>query len=91
MNGHVYKQASQFDVCDVEVIAATLNLDEVRSLRASIPSRNMQAAACKRVPRVKIDFFLTHRPEESYSIVTTSSIKIKYHTPEEEIAYGIYM
>jgi NAD+ synthase (glutamine-hydrolysing) len=88
MNGALYKQASQFSVTDVEVITATLNLDEVRSARASVPSRSMQAASCKRLPRVKVDFFMTHSENESYSIIPNPPIKPQYLLPEEEIAYG---
>lgn len=43
-NGRVLAQARQFDVRDVEVVAATVDLDDVRSYRASIPSLGMQAA-----------------------------------------------
>ena len=43
-NGRVLAQAKQFDVRDVEVITATVDLDDVRSYRASIPSLGIQAA-----------------------------------------------
>ena len=50
MNGNVYAQASQIAYVMLKLLLATLNLDEVRSSRASVPSRNMQAAAAKRLP-----------------------------------------
>mmetsp|Transcript_7411 Transcript_7411/g.14774 ORF Transcript_7411/g.14774 Transcript_7411/m.14774 type:complete len:796 (-) Transcript_7411:317-2704(-) len=43
-NGRVLAQAKQFDVRDVEVVTATVDLDDVRSYRASIPSFGIQAA-----------------------------------------------
>lgn len=43
-NGRVLAQASQFGVQDVEVVTATVDLDDVRSYRASIPSLGIQAA-----------------------------------------------
>eukprot|EP00980_Cylindrotheca_fusiformis_P009067 scaffold1956_cov109-Cylindrotheca_fusiformis.AAC.2 len=42
-NGKVLAQAPQFSVKDVQVITATVDLDEVRSYRASIPSFGIQA------------------------------------------------
>lgn len=43
-NGQVLAQAPQFSLQDVEVITATVDLDDVRSYRASIPSFGIQAA-----------------------------------------------
>lgn len=42
-NGQVLAQAKQFALHDVEVITATVDLDDVRSYRASIPSFGIQA------------------------------------------------
>ena len=44
-NGQLLAQATQFSLHDVEVITATVDLDDVRSYRASIPSFGIQAAA----------------------------------------------
>ena len=46
-NGTVLAQASQFGLDEVEVIAATVDLEDVRSYRAAIPSFGIQAAARK--------------------------------------------
>ena len=43
-NGKVLAQAAQFDVRDVQTISATIDLDDVRSYRASMPSFGNQAA-----------------------------------------------
>lgn len=52
-NGEVLSQAKQFSVSDVEVIFATVELEDIRSYRASIPSMQLQAANAKVLPRVK--------------------------------------
>lgn len=44
-NGHVLAQAPQFALDDVQVICATVDLEDVRSYRASIPSFGVQAAS----------------------------------------------
>jgi NAD+ synthase (glutamine-hydrolysing) len=44
-NGQLLAQASQFGLQDVEVITATIDVDDVRSYRASIPSFGIQATA----------------------------------------------
>ena len=46
-NGVVLAQASQFGLDEVEVIAATVDLEDVRSYRAAIPSFGIQAAVQK--------------------------------------------
>ena len=44
VNGRIVAQAPQFDVQDVHVVTATVDLDDVRSYRASQPSFGIQAA-----------------------------------------------
>jgi NAD+ synthase (glutamine-hydrolysing) len=44
VNGRIVAQAPQFDVRDVNVVVATIDLDDVRSYRASNPSFGIQAA-----------------------------------------------
>ena len=44
MNGEVLAQGSQFSLKDVEVVTATVNLDDIRSYRGGITSRGIQAA-----------------------------------------------
>lgn len=44
VNGRIVAQAPQFDVQDVHVITATVDLDDVRSYRASQPSFGIQAS-----------------------------------------------
>ncbi len=86
VNGQVVAQGSQFSPNDVEVVTATVDLEDVRSYRGSIGSRQVQASNATAVPRIVVDFDLTttHTPDHP----PTRPIEIHYHTPEEEIAYG---
>ena len=89
-NGQVLAQANQFDVADVQTIVATIDLDDVRSYRASIPSFGIQAAK-KQVPQKNI----IHCPNISLTSSTrgggikpTTGIPLKYHLAEEECCLG---
>lgn len=84
VNGQVVAQGSQFSPLDVEVVTATIDLEDVRSYRGSIGSRQVQASATPPVPRILVDFDLTHTPDRA----PARPIELRYHTPEEEIAYG---
>jgi len=57
VNGDMVAQGAQFSVQDVEVIVATVDLDEVRSFRAAIASRSVQAAVETPLPVVRVPNF----------------------------------
>ncbi|XP_028774677.1 glutamine-dependent NAD(+) synthetase [Neltuma alba] len=86
VNGDVVAQGSQFSLKDVEIVAAQIDLDAVASLRGSISTFQEQASCKTRVPSVAVAYNLC-RP---FNLKVTLSIphKIKYHSPEEEIAFG---
>ena len=84
VNGQVVAQGSQFSLRDVEVVTATIDLEDVRAYRGAIGSRQVQASAAPAVPRIVVDFDLTHAPDRAPS----PAIEVRYHAPEEEIAYG---
>lgn len=122
-NGSIIAQGSQFSLDDVQVITATIDLDEIRSARAS-KSRGMQAVMAnginggKGFERIQVDFELGKRQQwgEAHSVSGLSSVinrmgmtngdgdatpelslsprpstkpvKMRYHSPEEEIALG---
>ncbi len=44
MNGNIMAQGSQFSLLDVEVVTATLDLEDVRAYRNGIASRGVQAS-----------------------------------------------
>lgn len=88
VNGKIVAQGSQFSLQDVEVVTATVDLEEVRSYRYQ-PSRGMQAIDTKPYPRVKAEIKLGKDGEnEDLAIGPTPEIEVRYHKPEEEIALG---
>ncbi|KAL0934142.1 glutamine-dependent NAD(+) synthetase [Colletotrichum truncatum] len=87
-NGKVLAQSSQFSLKPVEVITATISVEEVRSFRSSI-SRNVQAAAQPEFPRVDCDLRLTRPADEVYlsdRLRIATEIQLKILDPMEEIA-----
>lgn len=86
INGQVVAQGSQFSLNEVEVVTATVDLEQVRSYRGAVLSRMVQASASEAVPRVDVDFRLTAPEAECAS--PASPIEVRVLKPEEEIAYG---
>ncbi|XP_044895632.1 glutamine-dependent NAD(+) synthetase isoform X9 [Felis catus] len=86
MNGHILAQGSQFSLDDVEVLTATLDLEDVRSYRAEISSRNLAASKASPYPRVKVDFALSSR--EDLLEPLSEPLEWKYHSPAKEISLG---
>ena len=87
-NGKIIAQGSQFSLNDVEVITATLDLEDVRAHRA-VMSRNMQAAQAQRYHRIEVDFSLSQGKFDSvrdFDDLIVHDFQVHYHTPEEEIA-----
>eukprot|EP01091_Cochliopodium_minus_P008903 TRINITY_DN2092_c0_g2_i1.p1 TRINITY_DN2092_c0_g2~~TRINITY_DN2092_c0_g2_i1.p1 ORF type:complete len:703 (-),score=157.25 TRINITY_DN2092_c0_g2_i1:76-2184(-) len=82
-NGKMLAQGSQFSLLDVEVTTATIDLEQIRSYRASIASRGTQAALSETVPRIYVDFDICDE-----NAVPSYPIKPKFLLPEEEIAFG---
>ncbi|KAH9479450.1 glutamine-dependent NAD(+) synthetase [Psilocybe cubensis] len=93
VNGRVVAQGSQFSLSDVEVVTATVDIEDVRAHRAK-SSRSMQAASSESYHRVEVDFALTRgkfdeiKEEDMAGLIGSKSIPVKYHLPEEEIALG---
>jgi NAD+ synthase (glutamine-hydrolysing) len=96
LNGTIIAQGSQFSLNDVEVVSATIDIEEVRSHRAGKNSRSYQAAGAERYQRIEVDFALSKVSgieeygervvEEADSEGLGKGYVVKYHTPEEEIA-----
>ncbi|OBA20806.1 glutamine-dependent NAD(+) synthetase with GAT domain-containing protein [Metschnikowia bicuspidata var. bicuspidata NRRL YB-4993] len=90
VNGQMVAQGSQFSLADVEVVAATIDLDDVRSYR------NMKSAALQSVTQntpyhtvaTDIEMCPEARSFDSSVRPTKPLARIRYHTPEEEIALG---
>ncbi|KAL3674298.1 hypothetical protein V7S43_000253 [Phytophthora oleae] len=88
VNGQVVAQGSQFSVKDVEVVTATVDLEDVRwAYRGSVSSRSEQTSSLDTViPKIDINFNLCH--DDTSIAQPTAPIDVHYHVPEEEIALG---
>ncbi|KAM9554288.1 glutamine-dependent NAD(+) synthetase isoform 2-T2 [Guaruba guarouba] len=69
-----------------EVLVATLDLEDVRSYRAEISSRNLAASKVNPYPRVKVNFALSSSDDTAVPICMP--IQWRHHSPEEEISLG---
>ncbi|KAH7093294.1 hypothetical protein FB567DRAFT_461936 [Paraphoma chrysanthemicola] len=88
VNGEIKSQGAQFSLDDVEVVVATVDLEEVWSYRSS-PSRGIQSVAQGPFEKFRVNFNLSD-PNSDFdpSIKPTRSQPLKKHCPEEEIALG---
>ncbi|KAK6704934.1 glutamine-dependent NAD(+) synthetase [Fusarium graminearum] len=86
VNGNIVAQGSQFSLDDVEVITATVDLEEVRAYRFA-PSRNFQAVQAPVYERIEVDFSLGVEDLDLLRAPTPPR-PARYHVPEEEIALG---
>jgi NAD+ synthase (glutamine-hydrolysing) len=91
VNGRIVAQGTQFSLTDVEVVTATIDIEDVRAHR-TCSSRSNQAASSERYHRIELDFALSSgkfeevREENMIGLVGSKSIAVRFHTPEEEIA-----
>lgn len=93
-NGMAVAQGSQFSLNDVEVVTATVDLEEVRSYRAAI-SRGLQAATSPaKYQRIQTSFELSSEEDDAdVGKAPTLPIQPRFHSVEEEIALcgGCYL
>ncbi|XP_056134821.1 glutamine-dependent NAD(+) synthetase isoform X2 [Lampris incognitus] len=84
INGDIVAHGAQFSLNDVEVVTATLDLEDVRSFRGEICHPHME---CEPKPchRVKVDFGLS---SGDIYLPSHEPIMWQFHTPEEEISLG---
>uniref|UniRef100_A0A1A8PI30 Glutamine-dependent NAD(+) synthetase n=3 Tax=Nothobranchius TaxID=28779 RepID=A0A1A8PI30_9TELE len=85
INGDVVAQGEQFSLNDVEVIPATLDLEDVRTYRGELcqPQMGRELRPCF---RVKVDFSLSGSAD--LYLPTHQPVQWHFHTPEEEISLG---
>jgi len=86
VNGDVVVQGSQFSLQDVEVLIAQVDLDAVASYRGSISSYREQASHKTNISFVKVPYKLCQ--SFNLNMFPSPAVKVKYHCPEEEIAFG---
>ncbi|ROT43738.1 glutamine-dependent NAD(+) synthetase [Sodiomyces alkalinus F11] len=88
VNGNLVGQSSQFSLNEVELVVATVDLEEVRTHRFA-PSRNLQAVAAPEYQRIEVDFSLSRDDPDVIELeFPTAPRPPRYHLPEEEIALG---
>ncbi len=88
VNGELVAQGQQFALSEVEVVTATVDLDEVVSQRGAFTSMRLQAAAVDRVPFIDVDFRLCGSSPAGPLRRADAPQPVRYHVPEEEIALG---
>eukprot|EP00672_Neobodo_designis_P021687 CAMPEP_0174828262 /NCGR_PEP_ID=MMETSP1114-20130205/1222_1 /TAXON_ID=312471 /ORGANISM="Neobodo designis, Strain CCAP 1951/1" /LENGTH=765 /DNA_ID=CAMNT_0016061975 /DNA_START=45 /DNA_END=2345 /DNA_ORIENTATION=+ len=88
MNGGVISHGTQFNIQDVEVVVATIDLRDVRNYRTAIMSRGRQAALASSVPIVEVRENLTLDAARYPHVHLTEPHRLEKHTVEEEVAYG---
>lgn len=88
VNGQIVAQGSQFSLNEVEVVTATVDIEDVRAHRAK-SSRSMQAAQAERYERIEVPMSLSH-PVFAMGLSMhgqiSKAVPPRYHKPEEEIA-----
>ncbi|EKM81868.1 hypothetical protein AGABI1DRAFT_35688 [Agaricus bisporus var. burnettii JB137-S8] len=92
VNGRIVAQGSQFSLNDVEVVSATIDIEDVRAHRSKA-SRSMQAAGAERYHRIETSFALSSGKfeipgDDTLALVERKDFEVRYHRPEEEIALG---
>jgi NAD+ synthase (glutamine-hydrolysing) len=85
INGEYLAQGGQFALEEVEVLTATVDVDDVHTYRNSIRSLQYQASQSTAFPRVRLDFCLTNM-DNSLLLKCTVPIEWKFHSAMEEIA-----
>lgn len=92
LNGVIIAQGSQFSLNDIEVVSATIDIEDVRAHRAK-SSRSMQSAQSESYHRIEVPYSLSAGKFEEITSdnVFASTTKgfqfeVGLHTPEEEIA-----
>ncbi|XP_059479810.1 glutamine-dependent NAD(+) synthetase isoform X2 [Neocloeon triangulifer] len=88
LNGGIISRGAQYDLRDIEVVAATVDLEDIRTYRNSLRSRCQVAAGSPSYPRVKVDFSLSSDDALGLTVPTCKTITWEYHPAEEEIALG---
>ncbi len=94
VNGQVVAQGAQFSLNEVDVVAATIDLEEIRAYR-SAASRGLQAAMSKaKYERIQTSFALSSDSEDRIlGRRPNKTLQPKCYSPEEEIALstGCYL
>ncbi|XP_060796927.1 glutamine-dependent NAD(+) synthetase-like isoform X1 [Neoarius graeffei] len=85
INGDIVAQGAQFSLDDVEVLTATLDLEDVRSYRGERCHPHVDYEH-KPYERIKVEFSLSDSGDTF--LPTHQPVDWIFHTPEEEISLG---
>lgn len=85
INGDIVARGAQFSLEDVEVVTATLDLEDVRSYRGERCHPHMEYEH-KSYQRIKTDFSLSDCDDRC--LPTHQPVEWVFHMPEEEISLG---
>ena len=85
INGQIVAQGQQFSISEVEVLTATVDLEDVRVYRNAIRSRTQLASSAVSFPRVAVEFAVT---SDDPFLRPSQTLDWRYHIPEEEISLG---
>ncbi|CAG9836558.1 unnamed protein product [Diabrotica balteata] len=86
LNGKVLNRAKQFALSEVEVVASTIDLEDIRSYRNNRRANAHLASSTPSYPRINVDFSLS--PEYDTGLPSANPIEWHFLEPEEEIAQG---
>ncbi|XP_072385425.1 glutamine-dependent NAD(+) synthetase [Diabrotica undecimpunctata] len=86
LNGKVLNRAKQFALSEVEVVASTIDLEDIRSYRNNRRANAHLASSTPSYPRINVDFSLS--PEYDTVLPSANPIEWQFLEPEEEIAQG---
>ena len=87
LNGEIVGRTSQYGIEEVEVASATVDLEDIRSYRNAVRSRNIKAATASPYPRIDVTNFALSGAGD-VSVPCSRPIKWIYHSAEEEISLG---
>lgn len=85
INGDIVAQGIQFCLDDVEVLCATLDLEDVRSYRGELCHPHV-VYDHRPYHRVNVDFSLSNCKD--FFLPTHQPLEWQFHSPEEEISLG---
>ncbi|KAJ8929500.1 hypothetical protein NQ314_017793 [Rhamnusium bicolor] len=84
LNGHILSRAKQFALEEVEVITATIDLEDIRTYRNALRSNSNLASGTPSYPRILIDYSLS--PEHDTTLPSAQPLDWIFLSAEEEIA-----
>lgn len=88
LNGEILKRSQQFALQEVEVVVATVDLEDIRSYRNALRSRSQLSGSSMAYSRVNVEFSLSESGPSGVLSPSCIPITWVYHSPEEEIALG---